>query len=353
MRYGNRGRAPARGDGGSFWISYSDLMSALLLMFVLIVFISVYRYFDMLETKSAELEQQSSELQVKIQELGDRDAALQAAQLILAQRESDLAESRSELEAAQTKLTEAEQELLIQQAALELARQQLSENQQELSAQQSAVARAEDALADAQAALADQQALVDSQQARLDQQQMQLDQLVGVRTQIVEQLIHALSSANITGAQVDDSGAIVFQSEMMFDKNRAVLKEQGKLFLDSFIPGYIRVLMRGENAPYVSQVIVEGHADTDGNYLTNMSLSQQRAFAVLEYMLSDEFTAITSAEKEWLRQIVTVNGRSSVDPVYDEQGLIDKDASRRVVIKFRLNDENLVDSMLALLESMD
>ncbi len=381
MRNGKGGSRSARGDNGSLWISFSDLMSSLLLMFVLIVFYWVFRYFDMLEVKTAELEAQTQELAVKSAELEDKDASLKAAQLILAQREkeltasqqelktaqgevaqaqaeltaaqTDLASAQADLTLAQTQLSDAEAELLIKQAALELAQTQLESNQAELSAQKSAVDEAQQALSSAQAELKKQQALVSSQQARLDAQQVQLDRLVGVRAQIIQQLIAELSSANITGAMVDDSGAIVFQSDMMFEKNRSTLQVQGKQFLNSFIPSYLRVLRKGENAPYVSQIIVEGHADIDGNYLDNMKLSQSRAYAVVEYLLSNEFTAISRPEKEWLRQMVTVNGRSSVEPVYNEYGLIDKDASRRVVIKFRLNDENLVDSMLDVLESMD
>ncbi|MDD7411894.1 MAG: hypothetical protein PUK86_01575, partial [bacterium] len=47
------------GDSGSFWISYSDLMSAIVLVFVLILFYCMYQYFDMLEVKTAELLRQS------------------------------------------------------------------------------------------------------------------------------------------------------------------------------------------------------------------------------------------------------------------------------------------------------
>ena len=389
MRYGNRGRRSApRGDGGSLWISFSDLMSALLLMFVLVTFYFIYQNFNTLETKTAELEAQRQELAVKSAELEDRNASLQAAQIILAQKEDELAASQVELEsaqdeltaaqgelesaqdeltaaqgelaAAQTQLTDAEAELLIQQAALKLAQDQLKESQDQVDAQKNAVEESEKALAAAQKELEEQrtvvetqQAVVEAQQAKLDEQQVQLDRLVGVRAQIIEQLIDELSNASITGAQVDDSGAIVFQSDMMFEKNRDTLQAQGKVFLDSFIPRYIRVLMKSGNAPYVSQIIVEGHADTDGSYLMNLELSQARAYAVVEYIVSPEFTGITNQEKEWFRQIATVNGRSSVEPVYDGDGLIDKDASRRVVIKFRLNDENLVESMLDVLENMD
>ena len=48
-----RGR---RGDHGGSWISYSDMMAAMMLVFVLILCYSLYQYFLMLETKEQELE---------------------------------------------------------------------------------------------------------------------------------------------------------------------------------------------------------------------------------------------------------------------------------------------------------
>ena len=56
-RYIRRGASKA--DGGASWISYSDMMAALLLVFVLVLCYSVYQYFLMLETKTAELDEQS------------------------------------------------------------------------------------------------------------------------------------------------------------------------------------------------------------------------------------------------------------------------------------------------------
>ena len=47
---------------------------------------------------------------------------------------------------------------------------------------------------------------------------------------------------------------------------------------------------------------------------------------------------------------MTVNGRSFSEPVYRADGTVDMNASRRVVIKFRMNDEEMVNQMLELLE---
>ncbi|NLG24489.1 MAG: OmpA family protein [Clostridiales bacterium] len=373
MKYGTGRRQGAKPEPASFWICFSDLMSALLLLFVLVLFYSAYQYFDMLEIKTAELTRQSGLLDE------------QEAQLSLSQQA--LEEKQALLNDQGLKLTEAEQALIGQKAKLLLQQDSLDALQAKLAEQQAQLAQAEQGLQTAtqsqieqkamldqqQALLASQQQLLDDQQAQLQAQQhtlktqedklssqqsqlteqrQQLEKLVGVRAEIISRLIGALSAKNITGARVDASGAIVFDSEMMFDKNKSVLKDEGKAFLSAFIPGYLDVLLSDESRPFVSQIIVEGHTDTDGSFALNMNLSQQRAGAVLNYILSDDFTAITQLAKRRLREIITVNGRAYNDPVYDAAGRVDKDASRRVVIKFRLNDEDMVNDMIELLGGM-
>ena len=58
-----------------------------------------------------------------------------------------------------------------------------------------------------------------------------------------------------------------------------------------------------------------------------------------------------SGEIEKLRSIVTANGRSYSDPIVDSDGEIDMDASRRVEIKFRLKEEEMVDQMMEILNA--
>ncbi len=327
-----KGKTRASHGDGSFWICFSDLMSALMLVFVLVMFYSVYQYFDMLEVKTAELLRQSGLLDQK-------EAQLARSQTELENKESQLASQSA-------KLTEAEQAMVAQQAKLLLQEQTLQALQDRLAEQEDALNTAKISLDEA---LANQQA----QQDLLDQQQAKLDKLVGVRTAIIEELLGALKASNISGANVDDSGAIVFSSEMMFSLGSAKMNDVGKSFLNSFLPNYLRVLMSDEYSRYVSQIIIEGHTDTVGTFLDNMKLSQERATSVLTYILSDEFTDISAAAKAKLQKIVTVNGRSYSDPILNDDGTVNDTASRRVVIKFRLNDEDMVTEMLNVLKGME
>lgn len=374
MRYGRKGKNRAAHSDGSFWVCFSDLMSALMLVFVLVMVYSLYQYFEMLEQKTAqllaqsgmldqqkqqlvlsqsELKEKEEQLSLQSLQLAQQQATLNAQSAQLAQQEATLNAQTAQLNQQQSELSAQQTQLLLQQSQLNQQQSQLSSKENEVSSLQSQLAQQQAALEQAQINLNAAQLQQQQQQDMLDAQQAKLDKLVGVRTEIVEDLLTALRASNITGAQVDDSGAIVFDSEMMFSSGSARLSSTGKEFLNSFLPNYLRVLMSSEYSKYVSQIIIEGHTDTSGSFMTNAQLSQDRALSVLEYIMSSEFTGITSAEKAKLEKIVSTNGRSYSDPILYANGRVNMSASRRVVIKFRMNDEDMVTEMLEILSEME
>lgn len=59
----------------------------------------------------------------------------------------------------------------------------------------------------------------------------------------------------------------------------------------------------------------------DSGYMYNLGLSQDRALSVVEYCLSD--SSLSKEQKEQLRSVITANGRSFSNPVYDADGKVD------------------------------
>lgn len=307
MRPGKRLRRG--GENGSYWISYSDMMAGMLFTFALILFMAVYQIVDLQQKKTIELETKEAQLSTQQSLLIDQEAQLKDKEELLAATTLMLQQQQEELEENRTALTAAQQSLSLQQSKIE------------------------------------------EQAALLAAQQTQIDKLIGLRSQIIEDLRDELRGAGLDAVVDKKTGAIAFTGAVLFDTGKNELKQSGKTLLNAFIPVYIRTLMSEEYEGYVGEIIIEGHTDTSGSYLSNLALSQERALAVATYCLGSEMTGLTESEKLVLQSILTANGRSYADPVYMDDGVtVDMEASRRVVFKFRMKDSEMIDQMSAILE---
>lgn len=336
MRRSGRQRRRVGRDSGGFWISFSDLMSSLLLIFILIMFYIMYQYFDMYEINMAEIARQQFDLD-------QANAALTEQQEKLSAAEQEMIAQQIRLNAAQADLEDAESILAAQQTELSAAQSLLSEKEAELAAQQERL----DALS---IQLGAQQTQIVEQQQQLADQQLQIEQLVGVRTRIITDLSEALRAARISATVDPASGAIALESDVLFPVNSYNLSDAGKQRIDAFLPVYLNVLLSDQYRDYIAEIIIEGHTDSDGGYISNLILSQQRALSVAYYVLDDSYRGISTNHRTQLRQLATVNGRSYMDRIMVD-GVENKDASRRVVFKFRLTDEDMIAQMQAILEA--
>ena len=322
-RYQSSGRR--RGGDGSHLLSFSDLMSSLVMIIILVMFYIIYQYFNLAEINQAEI----------------------------ARREYQLDQAQTELEAQKTKLSDAEKQMIANQILLDAKENELKNAQEILEQQQSELKDTQSALAEAQAALDSQQAQLTEQQTQLENQQTQIEQLVGLKTRLISSLSSALKTSNISATVDPANGSIALESDVLFESGQYSLTERGKEFVDQFLPVYLNVLFSDEYRGYVSEIIIEGHTDSDGKYLDNLELSQQRALAVASYVLGDSCQAVSADMKNELRPVVTVNGRSYSDRIFDANGAEDKAASRRVVFKFRLTDEQMIQQLREILENND
>lgn len=172
-----------------------------------------------------------------------------------------------------------------------------------------------------------------------------IDQIMGVRVDLIQDLNEEFSDS---GIEIDEkTGALLFNTDILFEYDSATLKPEAFQFLDEFVPAYLDVLLENGYEEYISEIIIEGHADQDGTYLYNLELSQQRAYRVAEYILSDDFPYKNI--QEHLQAKLTVNGRSYTDGRTDDNGNYSNQASRRVEFKFRLKDQEILEKTRELL----
>ncbi|MCR5526594.1 MAG: OmpA family protein [Lachnospiraceae bacterium] len=279
----------------TYWLSYSDMMAGLLLCFVLIIALTTLH-------------------------------------------------SKIQYDEKQNELLGKEQELSTQIATVSDQKALLSEQQEALIAQQEKLASQESELTQQSKLLGELEKLMDSQQEKLDS-------IIGVRTDLVKALKEEFDDSDLEVEVDEQTGAITFNSNILFEYNEDSLKDSGKEFLNEFLPRYASVLLGDKYKDYVSEIIIQGHTDKTGTYIYNLDLSQKRAYSVAQYCLDDDSSVLDSTQLENMRSVVSVGGSSYSDPVYKDDGEIDEDASRRVEILFRLKDEEMISEMMEILNS--
>jgi len=174
-----------------------------------------------------------------------------------------------------------------------------------------------------------------------------IDQMMGVRKELVQEL-QATFNDSQQGIEVDENtGAILFDTEVLFAYDDAELKDDSYEFLDEFVPTYLDVLLESGYDEYIAEIIIEGHTDRDGDYLYNLELAQDRAYSVAEYIFSDSFPYPNI--QDHVEEKLTVNSKSYSDFRTDEEGNYSASASRRVEFKFRLKDEEILNKTRELL----
>ena len=313
-----RRKKKSENNGFNVWRSYSDMMAGVLLLFVLIMCVTLFQaqksYNESLQERDEKIalqEEYTQELLDKQNALDKKDETLQNQDAQLKTQDEKLAEQEQQLAALAAKLREQESTLNAQQSAL------------------------------------------DEKTAQLKDQQAQIDQIIGVKADVIEALKNEFSKNNINVDIDAQTGALTLEASVMFDYDQAELTDAGKQAMEQILPIYCKVLLQDDYMKYLAEIIIDGYTDTDGDYSYNLQLSQQRSLAVAQYLLDIQGNFLDATQSQNLEKYLTVNGHSMANPVLDANGNVDKDASRRVEVKFRLKDEEMIDELNQLLSSND
>lgn len=313
----------------NIWRSYSDMMAGLLLLFVLVMCISFMQ------------------AQKNYQEKLSEEAA---HQLTKEQLLDELSAREEEVASQQTTLNEQSQLLESQQASLDEQSALLASQQEDLERQKALVLSQQSELEKQNSLMLQQQAVLDEQEALMTQQQQKIEQIIGVKADLISALKKEFTAQNLNVSIDEADGSIALDSNILFGYNENILTDEGTDMLNELLPVYCKVLMTDEYQEYLAEIRIDGYTDTSGDYLYNLQLSQERALAVADCLLSSSGNFLNEDEETNLRSKLTVNGHSMSNPVYDEYGEINMDASRRVEIKFSLKDEEMINELKTILD---
>ena len=159
------------------------------------------------------------------------------------------------------------------------------------------------------------------------------------------------------GIRISKDLTIAFENtNILFDQDSSIIKEEFKLILDEFIPLYLSIVTKEKYKDKVKEIKIEGHtADASlvhNTYIRTVELSQNRSRSILEYILLSGYASnLSTTKKEELIFLLNANGYgygraidSSRKYVYESSNPISP-LSRRVEFKITTNSEELVETL--------
>ena len=151
------------------------------------------------------------------------------------------------------------------------------------------------------------------------------------------------------------------EPEVLFALGSGDIQPKFAEILDEFIPRYLGILLTDSLRDRIPEIRIEGHTDDlrmikYGNdpYLSNVLLSQERAYNVLKYIREmPSFENYSPAERKLLDYWFTANGLSygkALDANEDfaalSGGTIDKAKSRRVEFRIVTTGEEVLENFV-------
>jgi chemotaxis protein MotB len=345
-------RSKKSSETTNFWLSYADLMAGLLFVFILLI--------GAIVIKSIVLKQNLSSKEEKLLSTEDivkkRDAKIARIEEVLALNAKEIGDLKSLLLQRNTQIDNYSNQIVILQNDLNSTQQEVAAKKEDIDKYKGEVLLLSNRLTDANSTLKLKEEQIVSLIYRLGEKETRYERLVrdlqstkakiksltGVKINVIGELKKALGDKIAIDAR---SGALRLSSSILFEYGKSDLKEESKEELKKVFGDYIGALVGNEYIKkHLDRIIIEGHTDSDGSYLYNLELSQQRAYSVMSYLLSLDF-----AKEANIEPLVIASGRSYLDPVRKD-GIEDKEASRRIEVQFRLKNEEAMREIQKILD---
>jgi len=363
-----------KNEDTNFWLSYADLMAGLLFVFILLIGAIVIKS----TVLKSSLDSKEDSLENSLSLLLLRDTEVQKLKKLLALRTAELNANNDELLISRDalklkteelvnlnnillsqnmKIDDFNDKIIIMQNLLDESNATLSQHNiilqdyknkvlilsNTLTSKQDALKLKDKELLTLLRAIEAKETKYDALIAKLQAQKTKIKSLTGIKIRVIAELKQSLGK----NVEIDArSGSLRLSSNILFDKGSAKLKEASKKELRKVFINYIGALTSNKNIKeHLERIVIEGHTDSDGGYLLNLNLSQKRAYAVMNYLLTLEFTKNNN-----IKPLLVASGRSYLDTIYYKNGKENKYASRRIEIKFRLKNDDSMNEIDRILD---
>ncbi|EAI7252831.1 OmpA domain-containing protein [Campylobacter lari subsp. concheus] len=307
-------------EENNFWIAYADLMAGLLFIFILLIGAIVVKYVltqNDLQIIKENLQKQEERLRENKEELNQKEDILKNLSQKLNNTSSTLNDVNKQKQALEANITKLNQDL----------NSSLDEKDQQIFALLERLNKKDEEIKELE--------------RNFDEAKSKIKELGLIKENTIKNL-QAKFDTNIT--LDSNTGAIVLPSEVLFDTNSFTLKAQAKENLKTILTQYFDNILKDENIlNSIENIVIEGHTDSAGSYIYNLDLSQKRAYAVMSFIYS-------FYKDPRLQKLLMASGRSYSDVIMKD-GKEDKEASRRIEIKFNINTNNALEKVEKYLDS--
>ena len=368
-------------EDSNFWISYADLMAGLLFVFILLIGMIVSKSIILkssLNDREKRLENTQKNLQDKLDKVDelkvevkkrdeivkDKDGTLNIQELAIKKRDREIQFKKEEIDKLNRLLLEANSQkdklngkIVVVQNLLNKSKDSLNsqtstiedyENKililsNQITEQNSTIKLKDEEMLNIMNALDEKATEYDTIVENLQKQRAKIKSLTGIKIKVITALKKTLGKNIKINPK---NGSLRLSSNILFDKGSSSLKPEAEVKLKDDFEKYISTLVTNSAIkPHLDRIVIEGHTDSDGTYLYNLKLSQERAFAVMEYILT-----LDVSKKYNIKSIISASGRSYLDLI-KVKGEEDKDKSRRIEIKFRLKNQDAMREIERVLDA--
>jgi len=363
-----------KNEEANFWLSYADLMAGLLFVFILLIGAIVVKSIvlknnlaskensletslEMLLLRDSEVVKLKKLLADRMREINRTKDTLLITKDALDLKTEEIINLNNILLSRNMKIDDFNNKVIIMQNLLSESNssiETLNKNIQDyeskvlilsndLTDKDNKIRRKDRELLDLLRALDERKTRYDTLVAKLQEQKAKIKSLTGIKIKVIAQLKESLGKH----VEIDtQSGSLRLSSNILFDRGSAKLKTSSKKELKKVFINYIGALTSNRNIrSQLDRIVIEGHTDSDGGYLYNLNLSQKRAYAVMNYLLTLEFT-----KKNKIKPLLVASGRSYLDTIKNKNGAENKNASRRIEIKFRLKNDDAMNEIERILD---
>lgn len=246
---------------------------------------------------------------------------------------------KSELSAAMLRLRSSQQEITSSERKLKLLATEIEAGQTQLKLSRAQVDQQQTVIADSTRELG-------ALRARLQGiAVLRVDVLRKVKQSIDTQLAAGLGGPP---ARIAENGNIVIEESLVFQSDSAVIRPEGKRFLDTLAKAFANVLGDTEVRQNIDAVLVQGHTDERGSVSYNRELSAKRASAVLDYMFSADDTLETQYGSYF-----AASAYSEFRPLSPDKNEAAYRQNRRIEISVVLKDASVRDVIDEYMKNLD